>query len=98
MSGKNVIIFGDSYSTFEGYIPEGYAVYYSSHDDRHPTDVRRVEETWWHRVIEQTGDVLVRNNTKVLPARLAFAFSCFAAITSSGRSLSSSAMRSGFLK
>ena len=28
MSLGNVLIFGDSYSTFEGYVPEGYDVYY----------------------------------------------------------------------
>jgi len=27
---KNILIFGDSYSTYEGYIPEGYPTYYSS--------------------------------------------------------------------
>lgn len=29
MSFGKVMIFGDSYSTYKGYIPEGYAVYYS---------------------------------------------------------------------
>ena len=29
MNFKNVLIFGDSYSTFEDYIPNGFAVYYS---------------------------------------------------------------------
>lgn len=28
MNFGKVIIFGDSYSTYSGYIPEGYAVYY----------------------------------------------------------------------
>ena len=28
MKNKNVFIIGDSYSTFEGYIPEGYACFY----------------------------------------------------------------------
>ena len=31
---QNVMIFGDSYSTFEGYIPEGYAFYYKNDDSR----------------------------------------------------------------
>ena len=43
---RNIMIFGDSYSTFAGYIPDGYAVYYST-EEREQTDVRRVEETWW---------------------------------------------------
>ena len=28
------VIFGDSYSTFEGFVPEGYAVYYGC--EKHP--------------------------------------------------------------
>lgn len=59
---KNVMIFGDSYSTFAGYIPEGYAVYYSS-ADRPETDVRRVEETWWHRVCTDLSLNLIRNDS-----------------------------------
>jgi hypothetical protein len=59
---KNVMIFGDSYSTFAGYIPQGYAVYYSS-ADRPETDVRRVEETWWHRVCNDLSLNLIRNDS-----------------------------------
>ena len=39
---KNIMIIGDSYSTFRGYIPEGYAVYY---DENSGTDVFKVENT-----------------------------------------------------
>ncbi|MBR6825235.1 MAG: hypothetical protein IKM59_01675 [Oscillospiraceae bacterium] len=59
---ENVMIFGDSYSTFEGYIPEGYEIYYFK-TERPETDVTRVTETWWHQVIEQTGWNLVRNDS-----------------------------------
>jgi len=45
---RKVVIFGDSYSTFAGYIPKGNAIYYAP-DSEDPTDVRRVEDTWWHR-------------------------------------------------
>ena len=49
---KNVIktfsVLGDSYSTFEGYIPEGNAWWYSS-SPQGPNDVVKVEDTWWHR-------------------------------------------------
>lgn len=62
MSLKNVLIFGDSYSTFNGYVPEGYAVYYSE-NERPETDVRKVNETWWHQVIEETGSNLILNNS-----------------------------------
>jgi len=62
MKIKNAIIFGDSYSTFEGYIPEGYYVYYSD-SDQSDTDVRKVTQTWWHQVMSATGATLVQNNS-----------------------------------
>ncbi len=62
MSLGNVLIFGDSYSTFEGYIPEGYAYYYSP-VGRPETDVTRVTETWWHQVISETESELLLNNS-----------------------------------
>lgn len=62
MSLGNVLIFGDSYSTFEGYIPEGYACYYIPRD-KAETDVRHVEETWWHQVINETGSTLLLNDS-----------------------------------
>ena len=62
MSFGNVMIFGDSYSTFKGYIPEGYAVYYSGNRET-PPDVSDVTKTWWHQVISETGSTLVQNNS-----------------------------------
>ena len=59
---KNIMIFGDSYSTFAGYIPQGYAVYYSG-NDRPETDVRHVEETWWHKVCTDLSLNLIRNDS-----------------------------------
>ena len=59
---NNTIIFGDSYSTFQDYIPEGYAVYYTP-AGRAETDVTQVEETWWHQVTTQAGLHLVQNNS-----------------------------------
>ncbi len=59
---KNVVIFGDSYSTFEGYIPDGYATYYST-ANMTPTDVCRVEETWWKSFVDKLGANLVLNNS-----------------------------------
>ena len=56
------MIFGDSYSTFEGYIPEGYAFYYKN-DEKPGTDVRRVEETWWYSLFAEIGANLVLNNS-----------------------------------
>lgn len=62
MNFGNVMIFGDSYSTFKGYIPEGYAVYYSGNRET-PPDVTDVTKTWWHQVISETGSTLVQNNS-----------------------------------
>lgn len=62
MDMKNAMIFGDSYSTFEGYIPEGYAAYYSE-EGREETDVRKVSETWWHQVMSELGCNLVMNDS-----------------------------------
>jgi len=58
---QNILILGDSYSTFEGHIPEGYATYYSPTDDR--TDVRCVEETWWYMLCKEMNLNLVQNNS-----------------------------------
>ena len=58
---QNILILGDSYSTFEGHIPEGFATYYSPTDDR--TDVRHVEETWWHMLCREMNLNLVQNNS-----------------------------------
>ena len=62
MSFNNVVIFGDSYSTFAGYIPDGYSVYYSESRTVGP-DVRRVTETWWYRLMEETDSKLIHNNS-----------------------------------
>jgi len=59
---NNVLIFGDSYSTFEGYIPEGYGAYYPT-EESIETNVRYVEETWWHQVISEIGGSLILNNS-----------------------------------
>ncbi|MBR6649860.1 MAG: hypothetical protein IKL36_00445 [Clostridia bacterium] len=61
MKQRNVLIIGDSYSTFEGYIPCGYEVFYKK--GREDNDVSKVEETWWHQVISELGANLVLNNS-----------------------------------
>lgn len=59
---KNAIIFGDSYSTFEGYIPENYAVYYTK-AGRPETDVTDVSETWWNLTAKEANLNIVLNNS-----------------------------------
>lgn len=58
----NLMILGDSYSTFHGYIPEGYAAYYSE-GEKEEMDVIKVEHTWWHKLCEQTETSLVLNSS-----------------------------------
>lgn len=62
MNFKNVLIFGDSYSTFEGYIPDGFAVYYSKNGGGE-TDVRNVNETWWYQLLKESNSELIQNNS-----------------------------------
>ena len=57
----NTVIFGDSYSTFRGYIPEGYAVYYT--ETREIPDVRRVEDTWWKMLHTELDGNIIRNDS-----------------------------------
>ena len=59
---KKAIIFGDSYSTFSGYIPDGYAVYYGK-DIIRECGVNRVEDTWWYPLITETNSTLIQNNS-----------------------------------
>ena len=62
-----VTIFGDSYSTFEGWLtPDTNEPWYWSADSPHRqkgNDVTRVEQTWWWQVIDQMGWKLEMNNS-----------------------------------
>ena len=59
---KNVVIYGDSYSTFEGCIPKGYAPYYTKSGERMP-DVKSEKSTWWHMLAEELSLNIVENNS-----------------------------------
>ena len=59
---KQTLIFGDSYSTFENYIPQGYAAYYTEIPIT-DTDVTKVTETWWHMLLSEAGGNLLLNNS-----------------------------------
>ena len=51
------MIMGDSYSTYEGYIPNEYATYYPK------LDVQSVEYTWWKKFLQETKMELLLNNS-----------------------------------
>lgn len=57
-----VSILGDSYSTFEGYVPKGNLVWYSSQPGE-KTDVKSVGETWWNRWLYENKCKLGINNS-----------------------------------
>jgi len=59
---QNVFIMGDSYSTYGGYIPEGYNTYYS--DDRAAAPVvKGVEKTWWSLTAKENNLNVVLNDS-----------------------------------
>lgn len=57
-----VSIMGDSISTYEGFIPEGYALFYDA-AAREKNDLESVRDTWWMQVLETIGGELLANNS-----------------------------------
>ncbi len=60
MKNKKILIFGDSYSTYVGYNPNGYAVYYPQGAIPCVDDVSK---TWWHMLEKETESHIVMNNS-----------------------------------
>lgn len=59
---RNVFIMGDSYSTYAGFIPNGYHSYYG--DDRTAAPVvKGVEKTWWRILSRKNNLNIVRNDS-----------------------------------
>ena len=59
---KTFSILGDSISTFDGWNPPGFDVFYS--DERlDKTGVTHVEQTWWHLLIDHFGGSLLKNDS-----------------------------------
>ncbi len=56
---KKVSILGDSYSTFQGANPDGYAPFYPN--DRN--DVKEISQTWWDLYIKAKGYELEKNDS-----------------------------------
>ena len=60
----SVTIFGDSYSTFEGYLmPENNLTWYLLDRQQKDNDVVTVENTWWHQLLKKNGWKLCMNNS-----------------------------------
>lgn len=62
MINKNMFIMGDSISTYEGYMPKGYAPYYG---DTMPKgwDMDSVDDTWWRQVAKRQGYNILVNDS-----------------------------------
>lgn len=57
-----ISILGDSISTYEGYNPYGYAVYYKD-DAAYENGLMSVNDTWWWQVIDALDGELCVNNS-----------------------------------
>lgn len=62
MNLGNTLLIGDSYSTFEGAIPEGYDSWYFKAPGKN-TDVFKKEQTWWYRLFDGKDNILIRNES-----------------------------------
>lgn len=58
LEGLGISILGDSISTYDGWIPEGFNVFYPLSGDL--TDV---SQTWWMALVDETGMELCANNS-----------------------------------
>ena len=59
----NILIIGDSYSTFEGCVPNGNSVWYFSNENLEQTDVCNKEQTWWWQLLNETDSKLILNES-----------------------------------
>ena len=59
---KQFSILGDSISTLDGYIPEGYRCFYSG-ENCNKSGVIEMRDTWWGKVIDFFGGELLVNNS-----------------------------------
>lgn len=59
LKGKKVSIYGDSISTFTGFIPQGNTTYYTGNN----AGVSDASQTWWMRTLTMLGGTLLVNNS-----------------------------------
>lgn len=60
--GPRISVLGDSYSTYEGAIPEGNAIWYFA-APRNKNDVTKMTECWWSQVVTNLNGTLERNES-----------------------------------
>ena len=59
----NILIFGDSYSAYEGYIPDGYHFWYDCEERIQNSKVFSIEDTWWGQLLKETDSKLLLNDS-----------------------------------
>lgn len=59
---ENIFILGDSYSTYAGYIPNGYRFYYSDEREALPI-IKGVDKTWWSILAKKNELNIVVNDS-----------------------------------
>lgn len=59
---KKISVLGDSISTYEGFNPAGYAVFYEDYNLWH-NGMDSVNDTWWHQVITKMNGTLCVNDS-----------------------------------
>lgn len=60
---RSISVLGDSYSTYENFLPEGNRVWYHEPCLLEKTDVTDVTQTWWHLLCQKRGFKLDTNNS-----------------------------------
>ena len=58
----NISIMGDSISTYEGFIPTGYELFYTA-EKRAANGIESADDTWWMQVLHAMGAQLLVNNS-----------------------------------
>ncbi len=58
---QTIAILGDSYSTYLGWVPEGYACWYDDNGNECQNDMTSVEQTWWRQLVTNGDYELVTN-------------------------------------
>lgn len=67
LQDKKIAILGDSYSTYGGWIPEGYLTWYGidgvDGKNSSKNDVASVADTWWHQLMTKYNCTLLINSS-----------------------------------
>ncbi|MBR5465179.1 MAG: hypothetical protein IKU77_05245 [Alistipes sp.] len=67
LQGKSIAILGDSYSTYGGWIPDGYLTWYGidgvDGKNSSKNDVGSVADTWWHQLMTKYDCTLLINSS-----------------------------------